>query len=310
VHAPNSRAGAKRADARLAELIAAVESGQDPRSANGRSGPTVAELARLWQEANRPRRDGRSGRWTGWSPKTAKTTAENFRAYLLPDMGRRRAASVTAVQLDRLYQKLQDEVELSPSVVVRCHSQLRAMWNWALRKKLVETNPTLAADPPRLKARPLAIPDMSQVRAVQAVAPKDFAAFVQLAATIGARRGTLVALRWADVDLTRGTVTFSRAIADSAHGEIEKGTKAERPYGVTVGPATSGVLAEHRLRAAERALTVGIPLGTDSFVFSDDGECRTGTWGRRPMPGGSTALRPEFRVFGCTIFGTAQPARC
>jgi hypothetical protein len=165
VHAPNNRAGAKLADARLAELIAAVESGREPRPPGGRSGPTVAALARLWQEANRPRRDGRTGRWTGWSPKTAKTTAENFRAYLFPDIGGRRAASVTAVQLDRLYQKLQDEVELSPSVIVRCHSQLRAMWNWGLRKTLVETNPTLAADPPRIKARPLAIPGVGDGRA-------------------------------------------------------------------------------------------------------------------------------------------------
>lgn len=270
VHAPNNRAGAKAADARLAELIVASESGQDARPQDPRSGPTVAEVAARWQEANKPRRD-KGGHWTGWSPKTAKTTADNFRLYLLPGIGGRRAASVTAVQLDRLYEKLQDEVGLSPSVVVRCHGQLRAMWNWAVRKKIVEGNPALAADPPRVKSRPLKIPEMSQVRAVQAVARKDFAAYVQLAATIGARRGTLVALRWRDVDLERATITFSRAIAESAQGEVEKGTKAERPYAITLGSATGAVLAEHRLRSAERALAVGIPLGPDSFVFSDDG---------------------------------------
>lgn len=270
VHAPNNRAGAKAADARLAELIAAVESGQEPRRTAGR-GPTVAELARLWQEANLPRRDGRSGQWTGWSPKTAKTVADNFRSYLLPEIGRRRADAVTAVQLDRLYRKLQDDWGLSPSVVVRCHGQLRAMWNWAVRKKLVEANPALAADPPRVKHQPLAIPDMAQVRAVQAVAPKDMAAFIQLAATVGARRGTLVALRWRGVDLERATITFTRAIAESADGEVEKGTKAERPYVVTLGTATVAVLREHRIRASERALAIGSPLAPESFVFSDDG---------------------------------------
>ena len=34
VHAPNNRAGAKAADARLAELIAAVENGRTPEPAN------------------------------------------------------------------------------------------------------------------------------------------------------------------------------------------------------------------------------------------------------------------------------------
>jgi integrase len=270
VHAPDNRAGAKLADARVAELIAAVESGQDPKPADAHSGLTVAELAALWQEAFKPR-DDRHGQWLGSSPKTAKTIADNFRLYLLPEIGRRRAASVTAVQLDRLYQKLQDESELSPSVVVRCHGQLRTMFGWAVRKKLVPTNPALAADPPRVKPRRLAIPDMSQVRAVQAVARKDFAVFVQLAATVGARRGTLVALRRRDVDLRRGIITFSRAIADSLEGEVEKGTNAERPYAVALGSATSAVVAEHRLRSAERALSVGAPLAPESFVFSDDG---------------------------------------
>ncbi len=145
------------------------------------------------------------------------------------------------------------------------------MFNWALRKKLVAANPAISADPPRVKPRPLAIPGMAQVRTVQEVAPADFAAFVQLAATVGARRGTMVALRWRDVDLIRATITFARSIAESVDGAVEKGTKAERPYTVALGVQTKSVLAEHRLRAAERALAVGVALGSDSFVFSDDG---------------------------------------
>lgn len=56
VQAPANRAGAKAADARLAELIAAVESGRDPSPAGERTGPTVAEVAAAWQEAHRPQR--------------------------------------------------------------------------------------------------------------------------------------------------------------------------------------------------------------------------------------------------------------
>ena len=82
---PNNRAGAKRADARLAELIVAVDAGRVPESDSqvGR-GPTVVELATMWQEANRPRRDQR-GTWTDWSPKTAVTVADNFKYLKGPD---------------------------------------------------------------------------------------------------------------------------------------------------------------------------------------------------------------------------------
>ncbi len=94
VRAPDNRAGAKLADARLAELIAAVESGREPEPVNSRRGLTVAELATVWQEANRSRRDRRSGDWLGWSPKTAKTIEDNFRSYVLPVIGRRRVDQV------------------------------------------------------------------------------------------------------------------------------------------------------------------------------------------------------------------------
>jgi hypothetical protein len=44
----------------------------------------VRELAERWQRANRPRQDQRTEQWIGWSPKTAKTHLDNFRAYILP----------------------------------------------------------------------------------------------------------------------------------------------------------------------------------------------------------------------------------
>ena len=152
VPGPDNRAGAKAADARLAEIIAAVESGKDipGRSRRSSDAITMTELAEQWQAAHRPRRNERTGDWVGWSPKTAKATADNFRLYILPVIGRRRVDRVTAVLLDDLYASLEAR-GLSAAVVVRCHSQLRAMFNWALWKKLVPLNPALAADPPKAK---------------------------------------------------------------------------------------------------------------------------------------------------------------
>lgn len=273
VHEANNRAGAKAADARLAELITAVENGRTPEPARRPKVNvlTVAVLAQRWQAANRPRQNERTGDWIGWSPKTAKTHADNFRNYILPTLGGRDAKEVTGLELDDLYALLETERSLSPSVVVRCHSQIRAMYSWALRKKTVEAKRALSADPPRIKPTKLVIPTMDDVRAVREVAEPAFAAYVQLAATVGARRGTIVALRWGAVDLGAGTATFTSAIAESEDGLIEKGTKADRPYVVSLGPTTVKVLAEHRQRSIEQALAVGASFGAGSFVFSDGG---------------------------------------
>jgi integrase len=197
--------------------------------------------------------------------------ADNFRHHILPVIGPWHAEQVSGVHLDRLYRSLEQETRLSPSVILRCHGQIRTMFNWAVRKRVVSANPALAADPPRVKSRQLDVPSMTDLRAVQEAATPEFATFVQLAATVGARRGTLVALRWRDVDLARGTVTFSHSIAEAEHGTVEKGTKTDRSYPVTLGPDTKQMLAAHAVRSQERAEKVGVSFGPESFVFSDDG---------------------------------------
>jgi integrase len=272
VRAPDTRYGAKKADARLAELIVAVEGGRAPSSRAPRANVvTMDELAQRWTTANQPRQNSRTGQWIGWSPKTAKTHRDNFRSYILPKFGSRDVGQITGLDLDDLYSALEHDRGLSPSVVARCHSQIRAMFSWALRTKLIVANPALSADPPRLKPATLRIPSMDEVRAVQTVAPPAVSTFIQLAATVGARRGTLLALRWGVIDLEAATATFTRAIAESTDGAVEKGTKADRPYVASLGPATVAMLSAHRQRAIEQALRIGVSLGSESYVFSDDG---------------------------------------
>jgi integrase len=88
--------------------------------------------------------------------------------------------------------------------------------------------------------------------------PRGFAAYVQLAATVGDRRGTLVALRWGDLDLEAGSATFTRAIAASGDGLVEKGTKADRSYVSSLGPSTVSALHAHRQRAIEQVQRIGV----------------------------------------------------
>jgi hypothetical protein len=104
VSAPNNSAGAKAADARLAELVAAVESGRTPSREEAPEARANGGGARYCLTGGQPpRRDPRSGEWIGWSPKTAKTLGDNFRFHLLPAIGAWSAQQVTGLHLDRLY---------------------------------------------------------------------------------------------------------------------------------------------------------------------------------------------------------------
>jgi integrase len=227
------------------------------------------------------------------------TVADNFRFHILPAIRGPPRRPRQRLDLDDLFESLYDEKGLSPEAIARYHGQIRATFNWAIGKKLVAClNPALAADPPVIKPRQLKIPAMSEVCAVQAVATPDFAVFVQLAVTVGTRRGTLIALRWRDLNLDRKTATFSRSIAESVNGPVEKGTKADRPYTVSLGSSTVAMLAEHYRRAAERALAAGVAFNRNMFVFSDDGGAShwslawpSHAWQRYAERAGVTGLR-------------------
>jgi hypothetical protein len=311
VHAPDNRAGAKAADARLAELIVAVESGDRPVSQNETTAvPKVEELASAWQRAHRPRPARGSGDWLGWSPKTARTVADNFRFHILPAIGARRADRVTGLDLDDLYEQLDEGKGLSPDVIVRCHGQIRAMFNWAIRKKLVAANPALAADPPVIKPRQLKVPDMSQVRAVQEITSADFAMFLQLAATVGARRGTLLGLRWVGVDLERRTITFSRSIAQSVEGTVEKAPKPIAPtrcrWGNRPLPCSATITVERRsVRLPPAFPSAAIPSSSPTMPAP-----ATGAFRGPHMPGSATPSGPASPGFVFTTSATPRPAKC
>ena len=66
-----------------------------------------------------------------------------------------------------------------------------------------------------------------------------------LAATTGARRGELLALRWKDVDLDSNTVAFQRSLIEGVNGPVLAPTKTRRSHSVTLDMTTADVLREY-----------------------------------------------------------------
>jgi len=110
----------------------------------------------------------------------------------------------------------------------------------------------------------------------------DYATYLRLAATTGARRSQLVALHWSDIDLDAGTVTFCRAIIDGGPdvGLVERGTKTGRKWKVALAPAAAERVRAFRPVCEERAAAVGTKLDRDSYVFAT-------------QPDGSASWRPD-----------------
>jgi integrase len=121
---------------------------------------------------------------------------------------------------------------------------------------------------PTTEIRP---PTPEQVAALlESVQQNDLALFtyLRLAASTGARRSQLLALRWGDVDLDRRALSFTRALVEGPDGPVLAPTKSRRPYRVSLDAETTAIPDAHRVRVS---LEGGD--GRDRFVFSvqDDG---------------------------------------
>jgi integrase len=264
VHVSNTRSGKKAAE--LAEAKLRVELAEAAETAwPGGTGKAVTfgSYAADWIE----RKAG------SWSPKTVKETRYALRRYILPTLGNTALDEVSPAQIERLYAQWGAD-KRSASARRRWHGTIRTIFADAERLgELRRPNPMLRVSPAGGRAPERRIQTPEELRAIiDAVRSPLATTFFELAASSAARRGSVIALRWRDVDLEVGRVSFIEAATEGEDGLVVlKENKGGRVYAVGIaGRALEALRQEHR-RAAERTLALGMSGGLDNlFIFSGD----------------------------------------
>jgi integrase len=208
-----------------------------------------------------------------WSPKTIKETRYALRRFILPTLGSTRLDEVTPSQIEDLYAAWTRE-GYADSGMRRWHGIIRSIFKEAERLGQLQVDPMRRVQPAGGSApERMHIPEPGDVRrAIDNAKTAATALFFELAAGTGARRGTLIALRWRDLDLEAGTVTFRHAISVGTDGPVLKGTKTNRPYAVHLPQPAVEALKAHHVRALETALSLGVSGDSGNlFVFSRNG---------------------------------------
>lgn len=215
------------------------------------------------------------------SPTTLRTYRGYVNRRIRPALGAKRLDRLGADDLDAFYKALVDD-GMDPGAVAQVHAIIRRGLNQGVRWGWIATNPAPLTDPANRRPGPSAVtaPTPAEVVALLAAAPPAFAPLFRLAAATGARRGELCALRWGDVDLERGTVSFARAVISATKRLVEKDTKTHASRRNAIDPATAAELADWRVRSEKRAAELGVSLAPDAFVFS-------------PAPDGSRPWSPD-----------------
>jgi integrase len=205
---------------------------------------------------------------------------------------------------------------LAPNSVGRIHGLLRRALNQGVRWGWLTSNPAVAASPPRIHRHSLEIPsavDVTRLISAAALIHPALPVFLRLAATTGARRGELCALRWRHLDLHDGILHIAGALVQVKRDVIEKSTKTHAERRVTIDEGTIRVVTDYRTAASHLLAFGGLDLSPDAFVFSHrpDGlepwrpNYVTLAFGRLARRHGMAGLRlHDLRHFAATIMLT------
>ena len=235
----------------LAELVASVRSEQSVGSSS-----TVSELLEAWFVVA-------SG---SWAPTTIRQTRSAVDRYLHPQLGAFRVGELTPSVIDAAYVRLRVSgggrgQGLSAGTLARVHVVLRSALAQAQRWGWVFDNPVERAHRIKVRKTERQPPTPDEVATlIEWLAEHDalLHLFVAIAVSTGARRAQLLALRWDNIDLSRGRVAFVGGWVEGPNGPVLSDTKTSRRHQVQVDHVTLALLAK---RGENRR---------SGYLFSDD----------------------------------------
>ena len=226
-------------------------------------------------------------------PRTLLDYRSCIRLYVTPRIGNLPIQAVRPSTITKLYRDLltsggRDGKPLAVTTVTHLHAVLRKAFRDAvIVDELIGSNHVERAKRPRVQAHePVTVWTVAQLRVFLSTARQHrLSAFFHVAAYTGARRGELLNLRWADIDLAAKRITITGSTAVIAGERVNGTTKSGRTRVVSIDDETVAVLRQHRSDQAAEQLRVG-----DSWRGIKDGYVFTTGWGEPIYPDTVTSL--------------------
>ena len=213
-------------------------------------------------------------------PGTVAMYGTMLRAYALPRIGSKLLQALRPGHLNALYEELQASggrggKALSPKTMRNLHTTLHRAFRDAVGWGRISRNPADHCNPPRFDS-----PEMKTWSAeelgrflVHVQGDRLSAAWITLATT-GLRRGELLSLRWAEVDLPAGRLSIRRTlvlVGTRPAFSVPKTDKGKRT--VPIPPETVAALKAHRASQLEERVALGPGYEGGDLVFArEDGK--------------------------------------
>jgi integrase len=232
--------------------------------------PSQMTLRASWEAWRRGAEDGSIRNRSGdvYKPSVIRSYTSAMRLYVLDELGAVKLSDLHRVHVQDLADRLLADGK-DPSTIRNALMPLRVIFRRALARGEVAVNPTTGVELPAVRGRRDRIASPAEAATLIAALPEEFCGLFAAALYAGLRRGELLALRWADVDLDAKVIYVRRAYDPAAGVFVEPKSRAGRRK-VPIAAALRLHLLEHKARCAWSGQPDGLVFGRTAIVpFSD-----------------------------------------
>jgi integrase len=163
---------------------------------------------------------------------------------------------------------------LSARTVGHAHRVLHQALSRAVANEILARNVASAVSPPKVEQKEVEILKAEQiVHVLQRLNGHELYPVVALDLATGLRRGELLALTWANIDLEGAVLRVERSLEETKAGLRFKGPKTlHGRRTISLPPSAVMILREHRRRQLETRLALGLGRPEpDALVFCEPG---------------------------------------
>ena len=220
------------------------------------------------------------------APRLRESTMSSYRMYagqyIKPRLGDKKMNSITPVDVQRMYIRLQKEGrvyehpelghELSASTIHRIHTMLHRAFEDAVQSHVLPRNPAEGLTLPKADPAPRRVLTDQELDRFKTAINADpiWHDFFYTELTTGLRRGEICALQWRDFDAGAGTLQVSRTLHQKAGGGFETGeTKTRRGNRRILLPSSTTELLRERQKMSSSQWIFPNPLRPEQPVSPD-----------------------------------------
>ena len=181
-------------------------------------------------------------------------------------------AAALGKDVHKLFETIQPTAPLAGNTLSKYHSFVSSVLRQAEREMLIPYNPASKVTPPKIEKKEPNYFQPAEIQAIlEALEHEDlrWKTMIHLLIVTGCRKGEILGLKWAKVDLDNRQILIDSSISYICHkGIVEGKTKTRRARYVSVPAETAALLRKYRIYQLETRIGNGGRWQDEDFVFT------------------------------------------